>query len=345
MFIFFIISITPNVFAETQNLIGSSHGNEISLNFSDGNVSGTITLEDYTINLSDVKVIEKRDRLLIVDKQNDLKILSKQLSSDKYLVLVKINSEDVQTKLRFVTSSESIQKNTGQRNLFDAMEQNIPDEQKENPNSMTYRELQLLEKQEALDAALKVRDDRLARMAADETAKEETGQTAKDIIAEYRKAQVSTGMGLVPQEEIEEVDEVEEVVVNHFEIKTFLSIPHNQEWKKVLRFTVLVTDDLGHRYDSSYQEFIGNELSDVEISGTIKDPTSVLIDSFNGTTDGSGEYLGTYLIPDRSSTNGEYVISVDAVKTFKDDTIAMSSNLGTFFVFPSDSSGSSNNPP
>ncbi|MCJ8307334.1 MAG: hypothetical protein HRU07_09825 [Nitrosopumilus sp.] len=125
-----LFAISEQAFAEPQNLIGSSHGTEISLMFTDGVVSGVITLKDHTINLNDVKVIERNDRLLIVDKQNDLKILSKQLSSDKYLILVKINSEDIQTKLRFVVSSENINKNTGQRNLFDAMEQKTLEGQK-----------------------------------------------------------------------------------------------------------------------------------------------------------------------------------------------------------------------
>jgi len=124
------------------------------LKFSDGNVSGTITLEDHTINLSDVKVIERNDRLFIFDKQNGLKILSKQLSSNKYIIIVKINSEDIQTKLRFITNSESVNKNTSQRNLFDAMQQKMLDVQKK-VDTMTPAEFKFLEKQKAIAAALK----------------------------------------------------------------------------------------------------------------------------------------------------------------------------------------------
>lgn len=339
------IGISDQAFAEPQNLIASSHGTEISLMFTDGVVSGVIVMEDHTINLNDVKVIERNDRLLIIDKQNDLKILSKQLSLDKYIVIVKINFEDIQTKLRFVTSSESAHKNTGQRNLFDAMEQKTLEEQKESTSTLTYRELQLLEKQEVLDKALKVRDERLAKIAEEEAETSDESQTPKSIIEEWRASQISTGMGLILQEETEEVEIVEEIVVSHINLETFLSVPHHQEWKKILRFGVLVTDDSGHRYDPSYNEFIGNELSDVQISGTIKNPENSLIHSFNGTTDMSGEYLGTFLIPDRSTTNGEYVISVDAVKTFTDNTIATSSDSEVFFVTPSNDGGSANLPP
>jgi len=138
------------------------------LKFSDGNVSGVITLEGHTINLSNVKVIERNDRLFIFDKQNDLKILSKQLSSNKYIIIVKINSEDIQTKLRFIANSESVNKNTGQRNLLDAMQQKMLDNQKKE-DTMTPAELKILEKQKAIDAALKVRDERLAKIAEEES--------------------------------------------------------------------------------------------------------------------------------------------------------------------------------
>lgn len=324
-----------DAFADTQNLSGSSHGNEISLVFSDGNVSGTITLEDHTINLSDVKVIERNDRLLIVDKQNDLKILSKQLSSNKYIILVKINSEDLQTKLRFITNSDSANKNTNQRNFFDAMEQKRLEDQNKELDTMTPGELQLLEKQKAIEAALKVNEKRLANIAEKESKTSGEVVDPKNVLEEYRKFQANTGTGpgLLLEEEIKEIKKVN-VVENHFEIKTFLSIPHHQEWKKVLRYTILVTDDIGHRYDPLYKDYIGNEMSDVKISGTITNPTNDIIQSFSGTTDNSGEYLGTFLIPDHSTTRGEYVISIYAEKTFKDDTTETSSNDGIFYVFP-----------
>ena len=117
-----MITITP-AFADTKNLSGNSHGSEISLTLSDGIASGVITLKDHSIELNDIKVIERNDRLYIIDKQNDLKIFSKQITSDKYIIIVKINSKDIQTKLRFIANSENIHKNINQRNLFEAMEQ------------------------------------------------------------------------------------------------------------------------------------------------------------------------------------------------------------------------------
>jgi len=347
---FFVISILllisgfyiSDAFADTQNLSGSSHGNEISLKFSDGKVSGVITLEGHTINLSDVKVIERHDRLFIVDKQNGLKILSKQLSSNNYLIIVKINSEDIQTKLRFIANSESVNKNTGQRNLFDAMEQKMLDNQKKELDTMTPAELKFLAKQKAIDAALKVRDERLAKIAEEKSKISDDVLDPKKILEEFRKFQAlkSRGPELLLKDEIKEVKKVD-VVVNHVNIKTFLSIPHHQEWKKVLRFTVIVTDDVGRQYHLTYKDYVGNPMSDVQISGTIKNPTNNVLQTFSGTTDNSGEYLGTFLIPDQSTTRGEYGISVYAVKTFKDDSTTTSSNDGIFFVFPRSGGGGS----
>lgn len=345
MLLFAAVAVVPLSFADTPKLSGNSHGTEISLIFSDGKASGNIILDKQTITLNDINIIEKNDRIYIIDKQNDLKIFSKQITSDKYLIIVKINSNDVQTKLRFIANSENINKNTSQRNLFDAMEENTLEIQKEKLNNLTEKELRLLEKQKAIDSALKLHEDRLANIAAADANKPHGEKTSQSILDAWEKYKEITGMALViPEKTEEKVKKIGPVVVNHIGIESFLSIPHHQEWKKVLRYSVLVTDDSGHRYNLSYNEFVGNKLSDVSISGTIKDPDSTTIQSFNGTTDVSGEYLGNFLIPDQSTTRGEYVISVDAVKTFSDNATSTSSNSGVFFVFPS-YSGSSNRAP
>lgn len=325
-----------SAFADVQKLLGTSHGFEISLTFSDGKVSGTITSENHTINLDDIKVIEKNNRLLIFDKQNDLKILSKQIRAEKYLVIVKINSDDIQTKLRFIVSSDNIIKNTNQRNLFDAMKQKQAELQKEKLGNLTFKELQVLEKQKAVDSALKIHDDRVKRIA-EELARKTFGDRTQSILDKFKKSQELTGMGLVVVEtkDVTETTSTETTSTTFNKpIKVFFSVPHHQEWKRVLIYEILVTDDVGHRYDSPYNSFVGNPLSDVDVSGMIKNPEGVTIQQFNGITDSFGEYLGTFLIPDQSTTRGEYVISADAEKTFKDGTIEKSSGSDTFFVFP-----------
>jgi len=335
-----------SAFADVQNLLGTSHGFEISLTFSDEKVSGTITSENHAINLDNAKIMERKSGFLILDRQNDLKILLMQKSTENYLVIVKINSDDLQTKLRFIASSDNIIKNTTQRNLFDAMKQKQAELQKEKLGNLTFKELQLLEKQKAIDGALKIHDDRVKRIA-EELASKTFGDRTQSILDKFKKSQELTGMGLVVVEtkDVTETTSTETTSTTFNKpIKVFFSVPHHQEWKRVLIYEILVTDDVGHRYDSLYNSFVGNPLSDVDVSGMIKNPEGVTIQQFNGITDSFGEYLGTYLIPDQSTTRGEYVISADAVQTFEDGTIEESSGSGTFFVFPS-SSGSSNQPP
>jgi len=226
------------------------------------------------------------------------------------------------------------------------MKQKQAELQKEKLGNLTFKELQLLEKQKTIDSALKIHSDRVKRIE-EELARKTFGDRTQSILDKFKKSQELTGMGLVVEEtkDVTETTSTETTSTTFNKpIKVFFSVPHHQEWKRVLIFEILVTDDNEHRYDSPYNSFVGNPLSDVDVSGMIKNPEGVTLQQFNGTTDGFGEYLGTFQIPDLSTTRGEYVISADAVQTFEDGTIEESSGSGTFFVFPS-SSGSSNQPP
>lgn len=324
----------PESFAETQKIIGNSHGSEISLIFSNGKVSGDLILENQTINLNDIKIIERHDRMYVIDKQNNLKIFLKQITSEKYIIIVKINSEDIQTKLRFIATVDSVNKNIGQRDMFAAMETKL------NESNLSFKELEYQKKNNLIKEAKQQYEQNLEDLIECDYDSSGKCLTRNEILANFEKYKVVTGMALVVPEIIEEeVQETESVVVNHIGIEAFLSIPHHQEWEKVLRYSVLVTDDSGHKFDSSYGTFIGNELSDVSISGTIKNPDGVPIQSFDGVTDNFGEYWGEFLIPEGITTRGEYVISVDAVQTFSDNATSTSSNSGIFFVFPDDNGG------
>ncbi|MHA7647160.1 PKD domain-containing protein [Nitrosopumilus sp. S4] len=336
----FVLLIPITAFAETQSLSGSSHSNQILLNFSEGSVSGTITLEDYIINLSDVRVIERGDKQYIVDKQNDLKILSKQIGSDKYIVLVKINSEDIQKNLRFLTSSESIQTITGQRNLFEAMEVKMQEKKEENLDSLTHRERQDLLKQQKIDEIIKQQRE-IALINQNQ------GIIGQSILDSYKSIKsTATGPELLLKNPTSEKKEYVVPPVDTFDIVAFLSVPHNGEWKKSMVYDVLVTDTSGHRYDPEYKSFIGNILKDVEINGTVKNPSGIVLDEFEGVTANDGKFKNTFYIEEFLSTVGEYSISLTATKYFSDDQFTEVEVSDTFFVFPTDSGGgSSNNPP
>ncbi len=336
----FGFGFSQNVYADIQNLSGSSHGNEILLEFSDETASGTITLEDHIINLSDTRVIERGDRLLIIDKQNDLKILSKPLSSNKYLVIAKINSEDVQTKLRLIATAESTQNITGQRNLLEEMKMQS-EEPQQSPDSLTHRELQDLLKQQEIEDILK-------QQAEIRLTNENQGELGQSIIDSYNAALSSaTGPGLllkVPNM-IKEKEEVTLPPVTTFDIEAFLSVPHNGEWKQDMIYDVLVTDTSGHRYDPQYKSFTGNVLKDVKISGTVNDPSGKVLDEFEGITAINGKYQNTFYVEENINTVGEYSISITATKYFADGKLTKAEASDTFFVFPTDGGSASNNPP
>ncbi len=114
--LFVIPSYSENM---DYSISGNYHDYKLELFFSDGTVKGKITNNDKTINLDTSKLIERNSGFLIIDKENDLRILSKKISNEKQIVLVKIKPD---TKLRFITTIDSIKKNIGQRDLFAAME-------------------------------------------------------------------------------------------------------------------------------------------------------------------------------------------------------------------------------
>ena len=336
MFVFFIISNSSNTFADVQNLNGNSHGNEISLEISDRRASGIIILQENIINLNDVRVIERGDKLYIVDKENNLKILSKQFAPDKYLVLVKINSEDVQTKLRFFITSDDTPIITGQRNLFEEMKKQTVEPQRE-LDSLTHREYQDLLKQQEIEDILKQQKEiRLNN--------KNQGELGKSIIDSYTAALSSlSGPGLLFKDPNEEKEKFVLPPVATFDIEAFLSVPHHGEWKKEIIYDVLVTDTSGHRYDPEYKSFVGNKIENVTISGNVKNPLGVVLDEFEGVTGFDGKFKNTFYIEENISTVGEYSISITATKHFSYNQLTKTEVSDTFFVFPSDNSGGSNN--
>lgn len=322
-------------YSETLNYSISEnyHDYKLQLSFSDGSVTGTISSNEKTYNLDNSKLIERNSGFLIIDKTNDLRIISKNINDDTQLVIVKIKPD---IRLKFITTVDTVNKNIGQRDMFAAME-TVLDE-----SNLSFKELEYLKKSILTEEAQQQYEEDLIDLIYCSYDGSNECLTEDEILANFEQYKIITGMALVVPEKIEE-EIPEPVVVSHYNTMTFLSIPHHQEVEKVLKYDVLVTDDSGHKFDLSYGEYVGNELSDVSISGTITDPNGITIQSFNGITDNYGEYLGTFLIPEQSTTIGEYVISVDTIKSFEDDTNTSSSNSGIFFVFPSDDTF--NNPP
>jgi len=155
LFTFAIIFI-PQIFADTFSG-DDSHGNKISLSLSDGVISGTVTLQNEIISLDEIKVIEKNNRLYMFDTQNYLKIIAKQITPEKYLIIVKHSDE----KLRFVASMEdNIKKNIGQRDLFAAMEE----KEKQDESNLTFKELEYQKKNNLIIKAQKQYEEKLEKL-------------------------------------------------------------------------------------------------------------------------------------------------------------------------------------
>ena len=133
-----LISFIPISYQELEDKsITSVKGDtEINLIFSDGAVTGKILHKNNSITISEnSKVIQKENRTLIFDKENNLKIFFRQLTDEKYFIILKM--DDI--RIRFIGIEDRVIPQ--QRNLWEEMK--LKQEVKE----MTPKELQFLEKQ------------------------------------------------------------------------------------------------------------------------------------------------------------------------------------------------------
>lgn len=308
-----LVSFIPMSFQESNDkIISGTKGNSmVNLIFSDGGVSGKILFKDQEITISEnSKIIQKKNKTLIFDKQNDLKILFRQITDEKYLIFVKTDD----TSIRFVAKEI---KNFSQRNLWDELKE------KEKP----IIDLKLIEKQQEIDEAEKKFQLKIKRL---EKNNELNSRTSDSILADYEKSKEITGMSLVT----EKVKKNLPLPLKEKEIKAFLSVPHMTAWKDVLRFDVLVTDDTAQRYDGTYKDYIGHKLKDVKIVGKIINPSGEILQKFSGVTDSNGKYKNQYQIIDNSSTRGEYQIIVTATQTIKDSTLKSDVSKVFFVTYP-----------
>ncbi len=342
-FILFFIPIHSKAMIIPESLTGTFHNSQLFLEFSNGKVSGTLNIDNNIINIDNIKVIEKKDRFYILDKQNNLKILSKQISQEKYLVLVKTNSD---TKLRFVTDSSEPTKKHYQRNLFDEMNEKQMQLDEAESKELSFKEQQLQEKQDKLAETLKKFKDSQEKTTEQKKIISNSEKTREDILADFEKSKIITGMGLVEKTDAitEKKATKTDTTTQNIKIKAFLSLPHSVQWKKELVYDVLVTDDSGHRYNPNYNDYVGNELEDVSVTGKIINPSGETMESFSGVTDSNGNYINRFQIPDNSPTRGEYTVQVNASYTLKDEIKSESGTSKIFFVLPAQNN-SFNDPP
>ena len=144
-------------------------------------ISGTMTLQNEIINLDGIKIIEKNNKLYMFDTQNDLKILAKQMNSERYLIIVKHSDE----RLRFLVNIDSVNKNIGQRDLFSAMEE------KQDESDLSFKGLELNKKQSLIDKAKKQLEVDLKNMLEDNQRKDFGNSTSKSILEDFENYKLS----------------------------------------------------------------------------------------------------------------------------------------------------------
>jgi len=200
------------VFADSYNIQAKSHGNYISLSFSDGTVTGIITL-DNTIYLNNIPVIEKNDKLYIFDNQNNVKILVKQVGADKHLIILK--SDDI--RYRFLAVSDRIEDTV----------QIIKD---------NYQE--------------KLKND-IAQLSINAQSYANSELTSESILTDWGKSKEITGTGLITNDKEAEII-LHIIESEPITIKTFFSVPFHVEWRDELKWDILVTDDSKINTHSDY---------------------------------------------------------------------------------------------
>ena len=274
IFVFCVSFLIP-VYAESfdYSLSGNYHDYDIKLFFSDGIVKGIIIHNEKTINLDNSKLIERNSGFLIIDKENDLRIISKKINDDKYIILVKIKPD---TKLRFITTVDSINKNTGQRDLFHAMEDKLKQDEELKIKNMSFRELELLQKNNLVESALQQYDIDLKNVIK----RNYNDLTSKEILQTWKDSKIITGMELIVQEKIIKSivtvtdDRILYVLTDHYERVNNLN--------QVFKFAVKTFDK--NVYSGTDWDKFDGRLDGVLINAKMKDSDGIIKQEFSGET-------------------------------------------------------------
>ena len=261
-----------------ETIKASTHGYEIDFKFTNGKISGTLTSDTQIITLDNSKVIERKGGFLIIDKQNNLKILSKQVSQEKYLVIVKINSDDVKTKFRFLTENND---NKSQRNLMDEFLQS--QNKQVDIESMTHRELQNYLKLQKVDEILQKQNEIRKTNANDYT----SGQS---ILDKFEKSKEITSPKLA--ETPEKIIETEIIEETQYIPELIMASSHDFStyWKENFNIDVQTYDK---KINPTATGFDGR-LDGIDIPVIISFSDKI-ITTLKGITE-YGEWMGEYYI-------------------------------------------------
>lgn len=340
-----------------KTITASKDDRQISLEFASSKVAGYVQFGETRVELGDGALVrEKGDRLFIIDKSNDLKILLKAVSDTKYLVLAKLKTDsEQQLRSRLVGESSAGGAAPVQQRDFEAEmreRQGLAEEKERTEESA--RESQLGEKERRLEAELKKFREQLEREQKKKAGPDGPGLTPEEIkkrFEEYKKqqkqSQGNAGRSEPAREAAPATNQTagtDPVLSGDRGVKIFAAVPRHAEWREEFRYAVLVTDDARHKFDSTFNTFVGNRLPETTVNGTIRDPSGGILHSFGGVTDLDGTYRGSYIVPDNTPPLGEYSFVANTTKNFDDNTFAVAGTSEPFFVTAA-RGNSFNNPP
>ena len=325
----FSLFVTTPIFATIDNhtLTGYDQKSTIQIEF-DNNQLIRYSLEfldgdSKQINLTqiDPKFKIKDDRFFVIDRANGLFIIGKNIEDKKWIIISKIKLDSEKITKRWIIDIEPTKKITGQRDLL---------AENDNKSSLitenSFKKSQNLDKYKKIDEAERIHQEKLKRLESQNNKLSKTEMEASySKYEEYKKTIFDRDDDRPkPIVDSKNQDDIGSM-------KLFLSLPKTVEHKQKLVYSVLVTDETRGKFESSYNSFVGNGIVDVIISSVIKNPLNVVLHESDGATDSNGLYSDSFIIPDRSTTKGKYILEISATKSI-DGTILKESLQKNFFV-------------
>jgi hypothetical protein len=317
------ISLVPGIYALDHNysntilLEGTHNDSKLSLEISKElkTVNGVISFQNDSIvlEIENQKVIIRNDKMVISDRTNNIKLLIRELPDTKYLVLVK---SDNTLKMRALITDMNF--NIKQNNELQENSPSIPPQrnllaeyiQANTEIDQTLSDVQTI--QDRIEEELKTDLENLDKsldyssfsdLSAAEILENLRLYNLQDNLVENIYYSQTDDDDTTTDTATTDVTDTTTTTTN-FEL--FVSVPWHVQWRDSLDYSVLLTDDSAHLYNTDYSAFVGNRIENKIISINIFDPDGNTMYTTEATTDNQGEITGSYIIPDNITTRGEY---------------------------------------
>ena len=337
---------------DEKTIIGNHEDAEIMLRFDDSNV-----ITNYSITRTDTGQ-DKEDRIesdefefrtsnkgfIVIDRENNVFVYGKLLSSDKYVVVSRVISDDgddgdqekkINRYLIDITSPQAEKKHF-QRNLMQEMK---------DVNSNNNDKDKVSEIDKKIQEAEKRHQEKLERL--EEENKKQSSVTNSNTglsYEEYKKSVVSREDIRKSNQDKQDLNENTKEKDALTPMVISLSIPDRVYLEDDFRYEIAIRDDSKSKFDASSSQYIGNGIMGVAIDGKITDPLDQVIHEFKGVTDSDGLFERSFVVPHGSVTNGDYIIEFTSTQTVGKETEKKTTNK-VFYALPEKDDGSIPPPP